>query len=134
MLLYRIETNESDLSERVGPYRRNSGKHLATLALLQDVSNNAQTHPGPDNDAGLKVFWRESSEWRQYKFGFKNIDQYLNWFLFDEGREDLIGEAVLAIYEVPDMYYVTGQFQAIAHEDHMEHLYDLCPYTLERIV
>ena len=134
-IFYRVETNEKCLKDRAGPYRDwNDREGLATLAGLYDEFQ-PQLHPLPQNDAGLAVFWEELSDWMRnsHLFGFSSISQYKNWFMYPEGRKRMIGHGVVAVYEVDDASLVLGQFQAIASKLAMNHLYDLCPYTLERL-
>lgn len=131
-LFYRVETN-AKLGEREGAY--NFETNLAKLAgIANEPADKHSTHPGPRQDAGLREFWVNSGFSRyNYLFGFKSIEQYKNWFMYEEGRENLVEVAVLAVYEVPEGYIKFGQFQAMAHEDYMEHLYDLNPATLEKV-
>lgn len=97
-------------------------------ALFGSQGSKIDTHPTPDNDEGLRVIWDKLFRLEttsEYIFGFKSLNQLHNWFFFnEEGVRYLIGwyptEMRVVIYEVEDDYYHSGQFQAIAHKEHMQ--------------
>jgi len=132
-IFYRVETNESCINDRSGPYRQTKqGISLATLAGLYDEFQ-PQLHPLPQNDAGLASYWEETCIYERslHLFGFSSISQYENWFMYANRRIAMVGHGVVAVYEVADESLILGQFQAIATKSSMYHLYDLCPDTLE---
>lgn len=130
-ILYRLETNEMNIGYRRGAYR----SVLAEIALEEYGydSSDSSLHPGPYNDVGLAIVWGRLPHNHRYRFGFSSLDQYRNWFLSEQGREDILNLGVIGVYHVPDEYYHIGQFQAIAHKDHMQHLGDMPTNTLADI-
>lgn len=131
-IFFRIETNEDLLSKRIGPYHDNAA--LDYMAMIGGTKNNNVIHPSPRQDSLLSDWWKANTETRRnYKFGFISTKQYLDWFFKLEGRKRLVGFAVLAVYLVPKNYIKLGEKQAIAHGEHMVHLKDVDPHTLEFI-
>jgi hypothetical protein len=138
-LFYRVETSHPDRSERKGAYRPMVNKELGseydTVAGMAGLdSADFQRHPLPQNDARLFKDWESicyNDEERNFLFGFSDLLQFLSWFYDKAGRSRITNHAVVAIYEVPDCYMHLGQFQAIAHFEHMVHVKDLCPLTLQ---
>jgi hypothetical protein len=97
-------------------------------ALFGSRGSKIDIHPTPYNDEGLQLKWDMLSQEgtnTKYVFGFKSLNQLHNWFFFnEEGVRNLIeeypNEMRVGIYEVEDDYFYSGQFQAIAHKDHMQ--------------
>ena len=96
--------------------------------LFGNQGSKIDIHPTPHNDEGLRIKWKmlfEDGYPTEYVFGFKSLNQLHNWFFFnEEGVRDLIEEYPIemrvGIYTVEDDYYHSGQFQAIAHKEHMQ--------------
>lgn len=133
-ILYRLETNGANTKARVGAYHRESDdESLASIAIPH---YDPDVHPLPYNDAGLADTWKMLCEHcieEYYLFGFPSLNHYRNWFLDQNGREVIIDRGVIGVYYVPDAAYVSGQFQAIANKDHMQHLGDMPTNTLADI-
>jgi hypothetical protein len=129
---YRLETNEPDLEYRQGAYR-NGFDSTPSLSDIAELGLCENAHPLPEEDSLMSHEWRELRDQYDYKFGFISLTQYKNWFKGEETRKKLVGHGVIGVYEVPDKFYIKGETQAVAHEEEIEHKFDLCPYTLKRI-
>ena len=118
-----------------GPYRGylSDGIHNPVDILFESknddgLSMSTQSHPTPNNDEGLKFIWEVLiglGSISNYVFGFKSLNQLHSWFFFNEGGvKNLIEQYPIkmrvSIFIVEDDYYHSGQFQAIAHTDHMQ--------------
>jgi hypothetical protein len=105
-----------------------------TVAMKDcDEQYDMDRQPGPLGDDLLREWWikADCSTQEQYKFGFADIQQYLNYFHHSPGRKAMSDQWVLAVYETDDWHI--GSSQMVAHQDSMDHVHDLCPATMEVI-
>lgn len=103
----------------------------AEVAGIHDEPD--ETHPGPRCDAGLRDWWLSADDVCDYLFGFASPNHYLNWFLYEDGRQAMQddGRFYLNLYFIPDTAIVEGQFQAVAHSSYMQDALSL-PMNLDR--
>jgi len=81
--------------------------------------------PAPTRDDALmrasEMYGRPMYDDEWY-FGFKDVDQYKDWFRTPAVREALMGDdAVLACYEVPDRSALVGDHQVVFRMDDAIH-------------
>ena len=80
--IWRVQDRFGD-----GPYRgRTRISDILQGADSDDFS--AQHQPTPWDDAGLKNLFN-ASVYKNWVFGFRNLDQYHRWFSDDETRQNL---------------------------------------------
>lgn len=115
--VWRVETLAGD-----GPYKGMGPALQAHIKGMQTIAE-AQRHPKPELDDGLKEFWSslnvlESTAW---SFGFKTLEQYLRWFYTRISRDILDAEgAVLRRFKIGGQYVRIGDAQAIFLKDYAE--------------
>lgn len=117
MLIYRVE----DKNGR-GVYRAESpllpsaaDTYDRYVNAARDEVGSCYRNPEPSNtlEEGSDLYHQYIGSGISYfHFGFKNIDQFLNWFPEVQGRKGLKDrQQVLSIYEVPRQHIVFGYYQ-----------------------
>lgn len=89
-------------------------------AVLLAERMNDTVHPPPSCDAGLSDFWYALDETGRdpFVFGFRDLDQLTNWFMWPELMREYHEIACIGVYAVEEGAVVDGQFQTIF--DHRE--------------
>lgn len=126
MIIFRIEAIDGN-----GPFRHVVPDLNLTLATIHDWSGTAGRMPGPWEER-----WSDEQRYvdlwtgRLYigsviKFGCVSLTQLRDWFNSREGTERMADHgAVLAAYEVPDEFLLTGSCQVLFDAGHAERLWE----------
>jgi hypothetical protein len=133
-LVFRFECAH-DLSRQSSNPRVNSGPYandLAAAILGDDAMNMVEdNHPSPGLDAGLSDWWGcGKSDWF---FGFRDMDQLTNWFMFPDKMTAVAESARIGVYAVEAGNVKDGQFQSCFFEPECE-LITTLPTTATKYV
>lgn len=126
-LIFRVQNAEGE-----GPYNAavwgENGRGVLLSRLLLKTFLNSTVHPNPYNDAGLRDFW-EYNRSPEYLFGFRNLSQLTNWFMWPRRMYWCRNMAHIGVYAVDaeeDVHNVVdGQFQSIFHQEAAELIAEL---------
>jgi hypothetical protein len=100
----------------------NSGAFRAGIAgeigrQVNEYFGSATLHPAPSEDAGISTWWSNAGydQRKAYVFGFRDMDQLTNWFMWPEamGSDEVMHAGRIGVYAVPDSEVQDGQFQTI---------------------
>jgi hypothetical protein len=80
--------------------------------------NSTALHPSPSEDAGINTWWSNAGclgTRERYVFGFRDMDQLTNWFMWPEvmASKGVLQMGRIGVYAVPAEYVQDGQFQTI---------------------
>ncbi len=94
-----------------GPYVK-QGQGLALFVLGAGAAHCGDpVHPSPEEDAGLRDWWL--SCWRgDWLFGFRDMDQLTNWFMYPDKMAEVAAVGRIGVYAVPPSKIIDGQFQS----------------------
>lgn len=85
--------------------------------LIEESENYAGgRHPNAYDDRGLCNFWETvhpGPRAAEYYFGFRDMDQLTNWFMWPENMKEYADNADIVVYAVADEHVIDGQFQTI---------------------
>lgn len=105
-----------------GPYHSD---HSASFNRSGD-----NDHPGPCTDPGLRKIWDRLPQQTTYKFGFRSLEQLLDWFNHNDRLSLADVGFRIRIYEnLPSVHH--GKKQSIAKLDSIQPTRILHPVTLE---
>lgn len=99
MTVYRVENKEGK-----GPYCGSSYFDWQTEIY------NSHRNPSPIDDGiwDSDDYFDNTAYYSRYYYGFKSMEQYINWFNIENRLELLEKGYVLRRYEVPDEWVVEG--------------------------
>lgn len=105
-----------------GPYHSD---HSASFNRSGD-----EDHPSPNQDPVLREKWERLRRSSSYKFGFRSLEQLLDWFSYKDRLSLADVGFRIRIYEnLPIVYH--GEKQSIAKLDSIQPIRILHPVTLE---
>lgn len=104
MRIFRVQAFNGN-----GPYMGSNISDVAGIGCL------ISEHPNPYGDAGLCEAWENMHSYEQdeFYFGFKDLNQLSNWFMYPDLNMEAAELGWIVEYEVNEEDYVIGQFQAI---------------------
>lgn len=98
-------------------YRIEGSQGYGAYQICCLVVNDEYRHPDPTMDSKLSSVWFKlyhSGRYRDWFFGFKDMDQFRSWFYDDEWLKQLKrNNGKLTIWEVPDDCVHVGNAQVI---------------------
>lgn len=115
-LVFRVQckhyagTNNPEFRAGAYNWQSNLADRLLACTLADD------DHPLPHHDNGLANFWQgleDSGEYKPWLFGFRDMDQLTNWFMYPERNAQNVDVGEIGVYAVDECYCVDGQFQTI---------------------
>lgn len=121
-----------------GPYREQKG----VIRALDDATGKnwrepSSNHPHPADEWGWDFVYEDlmkSHAFGHWHFGFKDLEQYLNWFYTPKVRSILKEYGfVLKVYKVGGWHVKKTVKQVIFKSAKAEVIRTLCPFTMEEM-
>lgn len=131
MIVYRLESFSININElfahlstvNTGAYNSIEGEQdLVDIALHDDDFigiDDSIVHPTPQQDTLIKS--NRPVYLEDFVFVFSSMRQLRTWFFNKAGMQKLDDTklARIGVYQVPEEYYVKGQFQSMAKDSEM---------------